>query len=263
MPRMPDPRVEQAEELFRQGKKLIDIAEILGVPEGTIRSWKNRCGWGAGENATLQKKKRNVAKKKGGQPGNKTAAGHGGTGPPGNKNAVTTGEFESLLFDCLDPDERRLAAAVPQDKEQLILQEIRLLTVREHRMLCRIEGLRKTSETSPVEGREKIPPGMTVTGYKAGVEKGMVTALGEYSGILGQIQAIEDALTRVQGRKQRAIEALHKFGFDDTRLEIELTKLELTALKIGGQETEEEDDGFLEAMNAQAGELWEDPDADA
>lgn len=78
-------------------------------------------------------------------------------------------------------------------------------------MLCRIEGLRKTSETSPVEGREKIPPGMTVTGYKAGVEKGMVTALGEYSGILGQIQAIEDALTRVQGRKQRAIEALHKF----------------------------------------------------
>ena len=30
MPRMPDPRVEQAEELFRQGKKLIDIAESFG-----------------------------------------------------------------------------------------------------------------------------------------------------------------------------------------------------------------------------------------
>ena len=53
------------------------------------------------------------------------------TGPPGNKNAVTTGEFETLLFDCLEPEEKQLAAAVPNDKEQLLFQEIQLLTVRE------------------------------------------------------------------------------------------------------------------------------------
>lgn len=61
MPRAPDPRVEQAESMFQSGKKLIEIAEALGVPEGTVRSWKNRYGWG---NATLQKPKRNVAKKR-------------------------------------------------------------------------------------------------------------------------------------------------------------------------------------------------------
>lgn len=50
--------------------KLIEISEKLSVPEGTVRSWKNRYKW---NNATLQKKKRNVARKKGGQPGNKNA----------------------------------------------------------------------------------------------------------------------------------------------------------------------------------------------
>lgn len=60
MARAPDPRAEQAKAMFQQGKKLIEIAEALGVPEGTVRSWKNRYGW----NATLQKPKRNVAKKK-------------------------------------------------------------------------------------------------------------------------------------------------------------------------------------------------------
>lgn len=60
MARAPDTRMEQARELFLKGKKLIEISELLGVPEGTIRSWKNRYNW---DDATLQKK-RNVAKEK-------------------------------------------------------------------------------------------------------------------------------------------------------------------------------------------------------
>ena len=108
------------------------------------------------------------------------------------------------------------------DKGQLLLQEIRLLTVREHRMLRRIEDLKRTEDHydtgEPAEG-------MTMVSRKSGIEKGHKTDLKEFQGKLGQIQAIEDALTRVQGRKQRAIEALHKFGFDDARLEIELAKI--------------------------------------
>lgn len=60
MARTLDPRIEQAKKLYDAGKKLIDIADQLGVPEGTIRSWKKRY-WG---NATLQKKECNVAKEK-------------------------------------------------------------------------------------------------------------------------------------------------------------------------------------------------------
>ena len=99
MARAPDLRVEQAMELYAKGMKLIEIAATLKVPEGTVRSWKNRYDW----DATLHKKKCNVAKKKGGQPGNKNAEGHGGTGPPGNKNAIKTGEFEALFFYFLYP----------------------------------------------------------------------------------------------------------------------------------------------------------------
>ena len=263
MARAPDERQEQAKELFLQGMKLIDISKVLGVPVGTIRSWKNRYNWDERFNATLQKKKRNVAKAKGGQPGNQNAIGnHGGAAPEGNKNAVTTGEFETLFFDCLEPDELQLAKAVSLDKEQLLLQEIQLLTVRERRMLKRIENLRQAEGASEAAGKYGIvvPPGMTVTGYKAGNEKGKITDFGEYKGTLGQIQSIEDALTRVQARKQAAIDSLHRYGVDDAKLEIELMRLDLQALKLGGQETEIEDDGFLEALNAEAGDLWSDAD---
>jgi len=93
--RAPDERVEKAHDLFKTGMKLIEIASQLDVPEGTVRSWKNRYKW----NATLQSDKRNVAKRnKGGQPGNKNADG----GPPGNKYAEKYGFFAKWL-----PEETR------------------------------------------------------------------------------------------------------------------------------------------------------------
>lgn len=253
MARAPDARMEQARDLFLKGKKMIEISELMGIPEGTIRSWKNRYKW----DCNVAKGKRNVAKRKGGQPGNKNAVGNsGGAAPERNKNAVTTGEFETLLFDCLDPEERQLAQAVPEDKTQLLLQEIQLLTVRERRMLKRIELLRSAADEvgAAVHGDS----GMTAVSRKTGIEKGKQTDLLEYQGKLGQIQNIEDALTRVQARKQRAIEALHKFGYDDARLELETMKTELAALKLGGQDTEVEDDGFMEALNGEAGSFWGD-----
>lgn len=249
MARVPDERQEQAKELFLQGMKLIDISKALEVPVGTIRSWKNRYNWDEKSNATLHKRKRNVAKAKGGQPGNQNAIGnHGGAAPEGNKNAVTTGEFETLLFDCLEPEEKQLAAAVPNDKEQLLFQEIQLLTVRERRMLKRIENLRQAD--------------FTTVKKKKGTEKDKWTDLDEKHATLGQIQNIEDALTRVQARKQAAIDSLHRFGVDDARLEIELMKLDMAALKLGGQETEVEEDGFLEALNTEVGDLWGDSNDD-
>ena len=258
MARAPDQRVEQARALYAKGLKLIDIASQLGIPEGTVRSWKNRHNW----DCNVAKEKRNVAKRKGGQPGNKNAEGHGGTGPPQNKNAVKTGEFETLFFDTLNPEEKQLASLIQLDKEQLLLQEIRLLTVREHRMLKRIESLRKLEEREPAAGsdKENIPPGMSVTEYSSGIEKGKPTELKKYEGILGQIQAIEDALTRVQARQQKAIETLHKFGYDDARLDLETMRFEFELLKQDGQSEETGDDGFLDAMNASAESVWGDVD---
>lgn len=222
MPRAPDQRVEEARKLYASGAKLIEVSQKLGIPVGTIRSWKNRYKW---DNATLQKNKRNVAKKRGGQPGNKNAEGHGGTGPPGNKNAVRTGEFETLFFDTLEPEERTLAEMIRPDKEQLLLREIQLLAVRERRMLKRIQSLCELEAQTGSE-EDPVPSGMSVTEYTSSIEKGKLTELRKYEGILGQIQAIEDALTRVQARQQKAIEMLHKFGYDDAKLELATMQLD-------------------------------------
>ena len=241
MARAPDERIEQAKAMYLKGMKLVEIASQLNLPEGTVRRWKSTHKWDS--ERSDKNNERSDKKSRGGQPGNKNA-----TGPPGNKNAVTTGEFETLLFDCLDPEEKQLAAAVPNDKEQLLFQEIQLLTVRECRMLKRIENLRQAD--------------FTTVKKKKGTEKDRWTDLDEKHATLGQIQNIEDALTRVQARKQAAIDSLHRFGVDDARLEIELMKLDMATLKLGGQETEVEEDGFLGALNTEAGDLWGDSNDD-
>ena len=144
---------------------------------------------------------------------------------------------------------------VPEDKQKLLMQEIQLLTVRERRMLKRIELLRNAADKE-----DKIivgETGMTAVGHKKGIEKDKETDLLEYRGKLGQIQNIEDALTRVQARKQAAIDALHRYGVDDTRLEIETKRLEMAARKLGDLDEEEpEDDGFLEALDSSAADDW-------
>lgn len=54
-----DERIEKARQMYLAGLKLIDIAKELGVPEGTVRSWKNRNKWGC----NVAKETCNVAKK--------------------------------------------------------------------------------------------------------------------------------------------------------------------------------------------------------
>ena len=113
MARAPDPRIEQAKAMYLDGKKLVEIASQLNLPEGTVRSWKNRQGW----NATLQSGERNVAKAKGGQPGNKNA-----TGPPGNKNAEKFGFFSKHL-----PEETvSIIQEMPKDPLDILWDQILL-----------------------------------------------------------------------------------------------------------------------------------------
>ena len=267
MARARDPNRNKAFEIYKKHAGKIDLVEIasqLNISPGTVRGWKSKDAWDEKMNGTLQKNTERSKRKRGGQQGNRNAEGHGGTGPPENKNALKTGEFETLFFDCLEPDEQKLIQAMQPDKEKLLLQEIQLLTVRERRMLKRIEALKLLEQAPDPEEQDeefgKAPSGMSVTKYKRGTEKGKPTLLREYEGILGQIQSIEDALTRVQARRQRAIEALHKFGYDDAHLELETMKFELELLKQDGQNEEEADDGFLDAMNAAAESVWGDED---
>ncbi len=116
MARAPDPRIEQAKAMYLKGMKLVEIASQLNLPEGTVRSWKNRYKW----NCNVAKEKCNVAKrKKGGQPGNKNSSG----GPPENKKAEKYGFFSKYL-----PEEtREIFSAIDQaDPLDLLWHQIQL-----------------------------------------------------------------------------------------------------------------------------------------
>ena len=130
---------------------------------------------------------------------------HGGcsTGPKdqrGNKNAVKTGEYETIWLDTLDEEERELFHQINLDKIKQLDNGIKLIEIRERRMLKRIQKLKEKD--------------FTVISRKEGLERGKATSLEESQGTLGQIQAIEEALTRVQAHKAKLIDLKHKLELD-------------------------------------------------
>lgn len=94
MARAPDPRIEQAEAMYRKGIKLVEIASQLNLPEGTVRRWKCTHKW---DSERSDKNNERSDKKKGGQPGNSNAVGNEGGAPEQNKNAEKYGFFSKYL----------------------------------------------------------------------------------------------------------------------------------------------------------------------
>ncbi len=114
MARAPDQRIKQAKELYLQGKKLVEIASQLNLPEGTVRRWKCTHKW---DNERSVKNSERSKRKKGGQPGN-----HNATGPPGNKNAEKFGFFSKYL-----PEETvSIIQEMPTDPLDIIWDQIQL-----------------------------------------------------------------------------------------------------------------------------------------
>ena len=63
MPRGPNEKAITACELYKSGRKLIEIAKELGVPDGTVRRWKSTYAWdGERKSERSEKKKANVRK---------------------------------------------------------------------------------------------------------------------------------------------------------------------------------------------------------
>lgn len=253
MARARSPNRDKAFEIYKEHNGNItnrEIANILNEDEKVIAVWKSRDKWNnvvqqskqsCTTNKIDNKKNKKVSKK---ADSRLTKDSYPLQARPNNKNAVTTGEFESIFFDTLEKDELELVNNIEIEKKKLLAQEIQLLTVRERRMLKRIAALKEKE--------------MTLISFKTGLERDKDTDLKEYESTLGQIQNIEEALTRVQEKKQKAIDSLHRFDVDEVKLDLEVMKTELAILKQGGDEGPIEDDGFIEAINAQAVEVWDD-----
>ena len=127
---------------------------------------------------------------------------HGGAskGPPkGSKNALVTGEREAIWYDQLTPEEQALYAEIETDVFLQLVEELRLTTIRERRMMARIKALQ--------EG-----PQLVVEGSETGTAGGGNVDVERREAAANRIQRIEEALTRVQERKAKLIELLHKMA---------------------------------------------------
>jgi hypothetical protein len=114
---------------------------------------------------------------------------HDGPGAPeGNKNAVTTGEHETIYTSTLDGAERALYEGLDTDQLVRLDHEIRLIAIRERRMMQRIADLKDKAFTV-VEKKSKEGHGPKEA---VDIDEEKLRAT------LGQIQDIEAALTRVQ-----------------------------------------------------------------
>lgn len=227
---------ERGYTLFKKGLKYKEIAEKLGVPESTVKSWATRY-WKKGKAASekVATKKKKVAtedatspspptRPRGAPKGNANGVGNKGGAPPGNQNAVIHGGYSAILFDTLDDTEHSMIDQMEPNEEQLLIDEINLLTVRERRIMLRIDKANKdklavygtvrterkrafdTSEDKELYlemVKKKVEKGERLPGQEYTTQ---TTTEGAYSIIL----KLEEALTRCQAQKQRAIDSLNK-----------------------------------------------------
>ena len=249
MPRAPSEQMIEAEKLFQDGMTMVEIAKRLGISDGTVRSWKNRYGWGH----KSKKDKRNVAekkdkktatlqkKKRGGQPGNKNSKGaskgKGNPNPTPPPDMTKHGGYVPAFMDALDKDEQELITMVPEDTELQLMEQIQLFSIRERRVLKAINkyreqkgdvsvadvtrfedkrAFRNKEEEAEYDRRQKIKvdkgdilPGKSYSIQTHTTNKDMVMA------------RLEQELSTIQGKKTKAIEALAKYRMEKAKLESE------------------------------------------
>lgn len=244
MPRARSPDSIEGEKLYKSGMALVDIAKKLGKPEGTVRRWKSTQKWEEnskkkeGERSQKKEQEKPNVRKRGGQPGNKNckgkqnAKGHGA--PKGTQNALKHGGYSAVYWDTLDDEEKELIETMPQDEEEILINQIMLFTVRERRIMKAINKYREAKGGVYVSGVTKFEEKRS---FKDDEEKGLYERRvrdkvakgdrlpGEHyslqtmtSSTADLVARLEKELTSVQGQKTRAVDAL-------TRLRLEKQKL--------------------------------------
>ena len=141
--------------LYKKGMKYKEIAEKIGVPLNSVKSWATRY-WKDGKVATKAKPatKPEVAtspRKAGAPKGNVNAVGNKGGAPFGNTNAMKHGGYSTIWASSLTEAEREaLEELEDADEETILVEEIRLLTIREARIMKRIKELTEKEKKSPM-----------------------------------------------------------------------------------------------------------------
>lgn len=254
---------KQAFDIFKEHEgniDLVEIARLLDSPPGTVRGWKSKDKWDDQLNGTFQEEKRSVPKEKmerskarGAPKRNQNAVGNsGGAGQPNNKNAVKTGEYETIFADQLTDEERDLYSNMDTDPFFVLSEEINILRIRQRRMMQRIAKAEQGLNDSEVQmlyelrGRKKC---IESQGRKVSVgqqpELIMTEKKEKATPKIETILRLEDALTRVSNQLVKALKQQADLSLVSTRKElmkaqVDYTKAQTTKALINkdGDETD-------------------------
>lgn len=152
------------------------------------------------------------------QKGNKNAKGNkGGHAPLKNKNAVITGEYESIYKDVLDDEEIELFNGYSvKNKVKELENELKLLIIRERRMLKRIADLNSTGKDLTINSITRNKS--STTEYGGNISESSSTYA---ESTIEKVQRIEEALTKIQEAKRRCIDSLHKIEIENKKHDLQ------------------------------------------
>ncbi|MEG0766231.1 MAG: phage terminase small subunit-related protein [Clostridia bacterium] len=241
--------------LDADGKRpLIDIAEACSVSPGLVRKWKAIDHWALDDD---QKKSvpdvtngnasgnGNVPKRKrGGQPGNCNNPKGNPNLPPApkgnNRNPkglplqsnFKTGEYERIVFSSMPEDDKAVAYdSAAMSPAELALRAIALFSVREKRMLDRINERMKLSPVS-INGTPMCVSHAVNTKTEGNGDEAKKAQRIEFESLISFVTELEDSLTSVQAKKMSAVESLHRILRDAQMLEIEQRKLKVAEERL-------------------------------
>ena len=228
--------MNQAKEMFLAGMKLIEIAKAFDLPEGTIRSWKNRQKW----DCNVAKGESNVAKRKrGGQPGN-----HNATGPPGNHHAEKHGLFRKYL----PPETFSIIQEMPKDPLDVLWDQIQIAyaaIIRAQQIMYVKDQEDKTKEKIGSFDNGNTYEVQQAWDKQANFLKSQARAQSELRSLIKQYDEMLHKNWELASEEQRA-------RIDVMRAKANLSDAEETA-----------DDGFLEALAGTAAEDWADEETES
>lgn len=270
-----DPRRDEAFELFKKSNGTItnrEISEKLSVPEKTISAWKSRDKW----NEVLQKDECSTSNNhcsttnKGGAPiGNQNAIGNKGNNraspPIGNKNALKTGEYETIFYETLSDEEKDIYSNLNNDPSFVLSEEIRLLKIRQLRMMKRIQqaeaGL-NDEEIERLQQLRKIKTPIEKDGRKLEIKREVmqdVQVSRKTHRKIDDILSIEDSLTRISNQLAKAIKQMNELYITDYKTDLmkaQTEKIQAETADISGnnsgEEVEEWKQAVLNAANKRA-----------
>lgn len=236
-------KISRIKKDYMAGKTYKQIAEKHGVTYNEVLYLVKKKQWKRESNLSKVKK------------GNQNAKGN--KGGPGaekrNTRALKTGEYETIYDDLLTDEEKALLKQIElDDKKYQIISEIKILSIRERRILKKIQDLQNGKEMSIVRMSKSSSNNVS---YR---DNGTLTTT-EAESTLNIVQRLEEALTRVQEAKRRYIDSYHKIETDDRKLELDLIRLEMQAARDDSSNTEDmKDDSFIKALNDSTEGAWND-----